>query len=135
MRRFYKMVIDEPSTQHTVEIIKGLRPRLENFHNVFIDDAAIDAAVELTSRYMHDRKNPDKSIEAIDSACAKQRAAGNKDALIVRANITEQIAKLGNVPVDRVNNEQSEKIRTLEATVKAGLFGQDATIDQILDRI
>jgi len=135
MRRFFKLVIEEPSNHHTVEIIRGLRTRLENFHSVEINDSAIDAAVELSSRYMNDRQNPDKSIEAVDSACAKQRALGAKGYVITRAEVAEQIAKLGNVPVDRVNHEQSEKIRTLDASIKAGLYGQDETIDQILDRV
>lgn len=135
MRRFYRLTVDEPDVHHTIEIVKGLRERLQKFHNVTIDDAAIDAAVELTSRYMHDKKNPDKSIEAIDSACAKQRAAGNKGAVITRDEVTEKISKLGNIPLDRVRHEQSDKVRTLEANVKAGVYGQDETIDQVLDRI
>jgi ATP-dependent Clp protease ATP-binding subunit ClpA len=71
MRRFHRVSIDEPSRETTEQILIGLSPRLESFHNVLIDTEAITAAVELSGRYIHDRKNPDKSIDLLDGACAK----------------------------------------------------------------
>jgi len=68
MRRFYKVTIDEPSTESTIRILSGLSTRLNDFHNVKITDEAIEAAVESSARYIHDRKNPDKSIDLLDAA-------------------------------------------------------------------
>src|SRR6056300_1266116 len=73
MRRFYRVSIDEPDKATTVKILKGLRPRVEKFHNVNIDERAITIAVDLATRYMSDKKNPDKSIDLIDAACAVER--------------------------------------------------------------
>ena len=82
MRRFYKVSVDEPSRDSTVRILTGLSGRLNDFHEVYITSEAIEAAVDLADRYIHDRKNPDKSIDLIDAACAKQRVLMNKDAEI-----------------------------------------------------
>jgi ATP-dependent Clp protease ATP-binding subunit ClpA len=73
MRRFHRLSIDEPNAGTTEQILIGLSPRLEKFHNVMIDTEAMTAAVELSGRYIHDKKNPDKSIDLLDGACAKQR--------------------------------------------------------------
>jgi len=79
MRRFYRLTVDEPDHNTTEQILIGLSPRLEKFHNVLIDTDAITSAVELSGRFITDKKNPDKSIDLIDAACARERVkdAGN----------------------------------------------------------
>lgn len=72
-RRFQPIYVDEPSEEETIEILKGLRPRLENHHKVKISDSAIEAAVKLTKRFVTFRKLPDKAIDALDQACAKKK--------------------------------------------------------------
>jgi len=135
MRRFYRVGIDEPDTETTVKILRGLTPRLQEFHNVAIEDEAIDTAVEASARYIHDRKNPDKSIDLLDAACAKQRVANNAGAKITADLISEQVERMTGVPADKLKDDTTERISGLERNVKGKLYGQDTTVDQVLDRI
>jgi len=135
MRRFYKVSIDEPSQDTTVRILRGLSERLNDFHNVKITDEAITAAVENASRYIHDRKNPDKSIDLLDAACAKQRVLENKDVEITKELIFEQVEKYTGVPADKLNGDNLERIQNLETNVKDKLYGQDEAVADVLDRI
>jgi ATP-dependent Clp protease ATP-binding subunit ClpA len=135
MRRFYKISIDEPSYDSTIRILKGLSVRLGEFHEVEITDEAINASVEHATRYIHDRKNPDKSIDLLDAACAKQRVAGNTDAIITKELIFEQVEKFTGVPADKLNGDNFDKIASLEVNVKGKLYGQDETVEKVLERV
>lgn len=135
MRRFYRVSVDEPSKESTVSILKGLSARLNDFHNVEITDEAIESAVEGATRYMQDRKNPDKSIDLLDAACAKQRVLENKGATITKELIFEQIEKYTGVPADKLTDDTSERIQNLETNVKDKLYGQTETVDKVLERI
>jgi ATP-dependent Clp protease ATP-binding subunit ClpA len=135
MRRFYRVSVDEPSQESTVRILKGLSARLNDFHSVEITDEAINSAVEGATRYMQDRKNPDKSIDLLDAACAKQRVLENKGAVITKELIFEQIEKYTGVPADKLTDDSSERIQHLETNVKDKLYGQEETVDKVLERI
>ncbi len=135
MRRFYKIAIDEPTKDTTLRILNGLSKRLGDFHDVEITEEAIKASVEGADRYIHDRKNPDKSIDLLDAACAKQRALGNYAAVITKDNIFEQIEKYTGVPATKLNNDNLDKVSNLEINVKAKLYGQDETVEKILERV
>jgi ATP-dependent Clp protease ATP-binding subunit ClpA len=135
MRRFYKISIDEPSNDTTQRILKGLSTRLNDFHDVNITDEAIASAVENAARYIHDRKNPDKSIDLLDAACAKQRVAGNKGADITKDLIHEQVERYTGVPADKLNGDNFSRINDLELNIKGKLYGQDETIEQVLERV
>ena len=135
MRRFHRVVVDEPNLDVTEQILIGLSPRLESFHNVMIDTEAILAAVELSNRYIHDRKNPDKSIDLLDAACARERMRDLGQATITRDLIMTQLSRVTEVPMDRLQNERSDKIVELESNIKQRLYGQDAAIDAVLDRV
>lgn len=135
MRRFYKVVVDEPSEESTVRILKGLSARLNDFHNVTISQEAIEAAVECSARYIHDRKNPDKSIDLLDAACAKQRVLMNKNATITKALVYEQVEKFTGVPADKLSGDNFERVHSLEMNVKNKLYGQDETVDKVLERV
>jgi ATP-dependent Clp protease ATP-binding subunit ClpA len=135
MRRFYRLSIDEPDRDTTEKILIGLSPRLETFHNVLIDTEAMTAAVDLAARYIHDKKNPDKSIDLLDAACARERV---KDAGLVTVNksmIEEQVARVTGVPTDRLQNERSLKIVDLESNIKQKLYGQEQAVDSVLERV
>ena len=135
MRRFYRLSIDEPDRDTTEKILIGLSPRLEKFHNVMIDTEAMTAAVDLAARYIHDKKNPDKSIDLLDAACARERV---KDAGLVTVNksmIEEQVARVTGVPTDRLQNERSLKIVDLESNIKQKLYGQEEAVDSVLERV
>ena len=135
MRRFYKLAIDEPDANTTEQILIGLSPRLEQFHNVMIDTEAMTAAVELANRYIHDRKNPDKSIDLIDAACARERVKDQGNVTITRAMIEAQLSRVTGVPTDKLQNERSAKIVELESNIKQKLYGQDDAVDAVLDRV
>lgn len=135
MRRFFRVSVDEPDMPATEKILTGVARRLEPFHEVEVTADAIKAAVEMTARYMTDKKNPDKSIDVVDAACARQRALGASGAVIDRAKVMTEVAKLANVPVDRLKNEQSENIKNLESNIKDKLYGQEQVINDVLDRI
>jgi len=135
MRRFYRLSIDEPDANTTEQILIGLSPRLEQFHNVMIDTEAMTAAVELANRYIHDKKNPDKSIDLIDAACARERVKDLGNVTITRAMIEEQLARVTGVPTDKLQNERSAKIVELESNIKQKLYGQDSAVDSVLERV
>ena len=135
MRRFHRLSIDEPNAGTTEQILIGLSPRLEQFHNVMIDTEAMTAAVELSGRYIHDRKNPDKSIDLLDGACARERVKDAGTVTITRDMIMAQVSKVANVPLDRLQNERSTKILELENNIKQKLYGQDAAVDSVLERV
>ena len=135
MRRFYRLSVDEPDTTTTEKILIGLSPRLEKFHNVMIDTAAMTAAVELAGRYIHDKKNPDKSIDLLDAACARERVKDLGLTTVTSELIMAQVARVTNVPMDRLQNERSTKIVELESNIKQKLYGQDAAVDSVLERV
>ena len=135
MRRFYRVGIDEPSHESTIRILTGLSERLNDFHEVKITDEAIKAAVESADRYIHDRKNPDKSIDLLDAACARQKVDGNTDAIITKELIFDQVERFTGVPADKLNGDNMDRIQTLEVNVKGKLYGQDETVEQVLERI
>ena len=135
MRRFYRLAIDEPDSETTEKILTGLAPRLEQFHNVQIQQDAVTAAVELANRYIHERKNPDKSIDLIDAACARERVKDAGTVSITKEHVMQQLSRVTTVPVDRLKNERSTKIAELESNIKQRLYGQDSAVDSVLERV
>jgi ATP-dependent Clp protease ATP-binding subunit ClpA len=112
-----------------------LSERLNDFHDVEITEEAITSAVESASRFIHDRKNPDKSIDLLDAACAKQKVLGNSGAKITKELIYEQVEKYAGVPADKLKGDNLVKISNLEVNIKSKLYGQDSVIEQVLERI
>ena len=135
MRRFYRVSVDEPSYDSTVKILAGLADRLNEFHNVVITDEAVKASVDSATRYMHDRKNPDKSIDLLDAACAKQRVLENNQAIITKENIYEQVERMTGVTADKLNDDKASLVVGLESNIKDKLYGQDETVDKVLERV
>jgi ATP-dependent Clp protease ATP-binding subunit ClpA len=135
MRRFYRVSIDEPDYETTIRILTGLQPRLEDFHKVKIESDAITRAVDLATRYLHDKKNPDKSIDLIDAACARERVKDIEGSVITAELIQDQVGRVANIPADRVKNDVTQKVVELESNIKQRLYGQDQVVDQVLERI
>jgi ATP-dependent Clp protease ATP-binding subunit ClpA len=135
MRRFYRVSVDEPTSESTVKILQGLSERLAKFHNVAITDEAIEAAVTSATRYIHDKKNPDKSIDLLDGACARQRVLNNIGALITKHDIYSVVERITGVSADKLSGDNYDRISMLDVNIKGKLYGQDATLDQILDRV
>jgi ATP-dependent Clp protease ATP-binding subunit ClpA len=135
MRRFQKVNIDEPNPEVTEQILNGLSARLEKFHNVTIDTDAVKAAVELSGRYIHDRRDPDRSIDLIDGACAKERAKDKGRSRITKDLVLAQISKVAKIPLDKLQNDRSQNIVNLEGNIKEKLYGQDSAVDSVLERV
>ncbi|HEX8450678.1 MAG TPA: AAA family ATPase [Longimicrobium sp.] len=134
-RRFQKIDVPEPGTEDTVRILEGLRGRYEEFHNVRYADAALRAAAELSARYLHDRRLPDKAIDLMDEAGAEARLAapeGSTEPADVDAETVERIlATMAQIPPRTVAGSDRERLRTLESELKARVFGQDSAIGQL----
>jgi len=135
MRRFYRIGVDEPSPQVAKDILRGLRDKFETFHVGLIDDAAIDAAVDLSVRYQTDKKLPDKAIDLIDTACAKLKISGKADWICEKSNIVEAISKAVKIPAEQIGSEAVKSLINLESNVKTKLYGQDQVIDGVLEKI
>lgn len=135
MRRFYRVSIDEPTLETTEKILTGLSERLNDFHGVKIMPDAITSAVELSDRYIHDRKNPDKSIDLLDAACAKQRVSNIDNAEITGDLILEQVTRMCGIPEDKMTVDTSDRMITLEGAIKNRLYGQDVALEQVLERV
>ena len=135
MRRFYRLSIDEPTRDVTEQILIGVATRLEQFHDVEVSTDAITAAVDLANRYIHDKKNPDKAIDLLDAACARERVKDAGTVLINRDLIMEQLSRVTTVPVEHLQNERSTNIAELESNIKTRLYGQESVVDSVLERI
>ena len=136
MRRFYRMTVTEPTPEVAKNILRGLRSHFEKFHKGKIEDSAIEAAVDLSVRYQTDKRLPDKAIDLIDSACAKERIK-NAPFAISRSNIVSILSKFIKIPADQIGADQSStsSLTSLEGNIKAHLFGQDAAVDEVLEKI
>jgi len=134
MRRFYRLTVEEPTPEVAKDILKGLRTHFEEFHNGKIDDSAIEAAVDLSVRYQPDKKLPDKAIDLIDTACAKQKI-NSTDFVISRSHITDVISKFTKVPIEQIGTEATTGLANLEQNIKQRLYGQDSVIDSVLEKI
>jgi ATP-dependent Clp protease ATP-binding subunit ClpA len=136
MRRFYRLSVDEPAPAVAKEILRGIRGSFEEFHNGTITDTAIDSAVDYAVKYIVDRKLPDKAIDLIDLACARKKIANpNSEWTVDRREIAEIVSKTARIPLDKLENERSKTVIDLDKNIKARLYGQDAVVDTVLERI
>jgi ATP-dependent Clp protease ATP-binding subunit ClpA len=135
MRRFYRLTVDEPSVSDAKAILRGLKPYFEEFHGGKIANTAIDAAVDLSVRYQHDQRLPDKAIDLIDTACAKMKVK-NKSFTIQRKNIIAAISKATKIPMDQIGTSNNNKTCVdLDANIKKVVFGQDGAIERLVEKV
>jgi len=136
-RRFQKIDISEPSVDETVEILKGLRSRFEEHHKVKYSPRALRAAAELADRYINDRHLPDKAVDVIDEAGARQRlrARSRRKKTIGVADIEAIIAQMARIPAKTVTVSDKETLRNLERDLKMVVYGQDPAIDTLASAI
>ncbi|MFD1508820.1 ATP-dependent Clp protease ATP-binding subunit ClpA [Lacimonas salitolerans] len=129
-RRFQKIDVNEPSVEDTIKILKGLKPYFEEHHGVKYTADAVKTAVELSARYINDRKLPDKAIDVIDEAGAAQHlvAASKRRKSIGTKEIEDVVAKIARIPPKNVSKDDAEVLKDLENTLKRVVFGQDAAI-------
>jgi ATP-dependent Clp protease ATP-binding subunit ClpA len=136
-RRFQKIDVIEPSIEDTVLILKGLKSRFEEHHGLKYTQEALRLAVELSARYITDRHLPDKAIDVIDEAGARQRlfAGIDRKDLIDTAEIEEIVAKIARVPAQSVSSNDIDKLSNLEKNLKMLVFGQDEAISELASAI
>jgi ATP-dependent Clp protease ATP-binding subunit ClpA len=136
-RRFQKIDVNEPSVEDTVKILMGLKPYFEEHHDLRYTHDAIKAAVELSARYIHDRKLPDKAIDVIDEAGAAQHllTESKRRKTIGIKEIEAVIAKIARIPPKTVSKDDAEVLRDLEKALKRVVFGQDKAIEALSSAI
>lgn len=136
-RRFQKIDVVEPTVEQTVEILKGLKSRFEEHHNVKYAVAALQAAAELSAKYINDRHLPDKAIDVIDEAGAAQRILppSKRKKIISKTEVEEIVAKIARIPPANVSNDDRGKLKTLERDLKNVVFGQDKAIDMLASAV
>ena len=132
--RFQKVVIDQPSKEDTKLIVKGLKKYYEEFHENTYDDAALDYAVDLAERYMHGKYNPDRAIDIIDVAGARQRL-NNISGIIGKSEIEHAVSKITRIPLDMIDAKENTNYANLEHNIKQKLFGQNKAVGTLVESI
>ncbi|WP_294621867.1 ATP-dependent Clp protease ATP-binding subunit ClpA [uncultured Roseovarius sp.] len=132
-RRFQKIDVVEPTTDDAIKILKGLKPYFEEHHSVKYTNDAIKSAVDLSARYINDRKLPDKAIDVIDEAGAAQHlmAASKRRKSIGAKEIEAVVAKIARIPPKNVSKDDAEVLKDLEGSLKRTVFGQDKAIEAL----
>ena len=136
-RRFQKIDVVEPTIEQTVDILKGLNSRFEEHHNVKYAVAALQAAAELSAKYINDRHLPDKAIDVIDEAGAAQRILppSKRKKTISKLEIEDIVAKIARIPPANVSNDDRGKLQTLERDLKSVVFGQDKALEVLASAV
>ncbi len=136
-RRFHNIDVNEPSVEDAVKILKGLKPYFEDHHQIKYTAEAIKTAVELSARYINDRKLPDKAIDVIDEAGAAQHLVteSKRRKTIGAKEIEAVIAKIARIPPKNVSKDDAEVLKDLEPTLKRVVFGQDDAITALSSAI
>ena len=136
-RRFQKIDINEPSVDDTIRILKGLKSRYEEHHNIEYSADSIETAAKLAARYIGDRFLPDKAIDVLDEAGAKQRLLpeDERPALIGKSDIEKIIAQIARIPEKSISSQDKDKLKDLARNLKLVVFGQDEAINKLSDAV
>ena len=133
VRRFQKIDVNEPSQEDAIKILRGLKANYEKHHKVRYTDEAIRGAVELSSKYIHDRKLPDKAIDVIDEVGASRMLLpeGKRRKTVTLKDVEDIVAKIARIPAKAVSADDKETLRNLERDLRSMVFGQDKAIDAL----
>ncbi|AKT39865.1 ATP-dependent Clp protease ATP-binding subunit ClpA [Chondromyces crocatus] len=134
-RRFQRIEVLEPSVDETVQILRGLQKRYEEFHTVTFTPEAIEAAAKLSSRYLQDRRLPDKAIDLLDEAGAAARLAHGEGHVIEVGDIEQVVAKMAQIPPRQVSVSDKRQLKDLEKSLQSVIFGQDDAVKQLATAI
>jgi ATP-dependent Clp protease ATP-binding subunit ClpA len=137
LRRFQKVDIEEPSKEHTLNILNGLKERFESYHGVSYSDKALLRTVELAERYLPDRKLPDKAIDIIDEAGAMQQAkvGQRKRRNLTERDIEQVMAKMTRIPLDQLSSSDKQILKSMPQKLQQMVFGQNQAVTQLCDAI
>lgn len=132
-RRFQKVEVMEPSIENSIKILRGLKPYYEEHHSVRFTNSALKAAVELSARYITDRKLPDKAIDVLDEAGAAQTLLpeNKRKKTITNKEVEDIVAKIARMPSKSITSDDAEKLKSLEKNLKLVVFGQDKAIENL----
>ncbi len=132
-RRFQKIDVKEPNIEDSIKILTGLKPYYEKYHKVRYTQDAIKTAVELSARYMNDRKLPDKAIDVIDEVGAAQNlvAPSKRKKVINTRDVEAVVAKIARIPAKQVNRDDKKVLSSLERDLKTMVYGQDQAVDAL----
>lgn len=133
VRRFQKIDVNEPTIDETIDILKGLKTRFEDYHNIKYTEDAIKAAVELSARYITDRKLPDKAIDVIDESGAAQMLlpADKRAKRLTENQIEATVATMARIPPKTVSKDDTQVLASLDRELRSVVYGQDNAIDQL----
>ena len=134
-RRFKKIDLAEPSKEETLEILKGLRPKYEEFHGIEFSDEVLQSAVDLSSKYIIGKFFPDKAIDIIDEVGAKYHSGVKTGKVATKDDVEEVICSIANIPKISVETDEKDKLRTLGDRIKGNLFGQDEIVDKLVRQV
>jgi ATP-dependent Clp protease ATP-binding subunit ClpA len=134
-RRFQKIDVSEPTPEETVQILKGLLPHYEKFHGVSYTPEAVEAAVTLAQRYLHDRKLPDKAIDLIDEAGADAKLEQVEGSVVGTDRIEAVVARMAQVPPRQISSNDKSALKNLASDLKKVVFGQDKALEELATAI
>ena len=135
MRRFQRVVVDEPNEATSIKIIKGLKKYYEKHHNVKITNQAVIDSVKYSIKYISDKKLPDKAIDLIDRASARFKVKDEEGGIVDHEEILFEIAKIANLPLEQVTSKETSNLVNLEKNMKAKVYGQEKAIESLLDKV
>lgn len=136
-RRFQRIDVTEPSIEDSKRILAAIAPYYTKYHGIEYEPGALDAAVDLSSRYMHGRYLPDKAIDIIDSAGARQKIKPlhERSLTIDVEKIKEEVSRIAKVPIESKTDEENNRLAMLENRLKSVIFGQDEAIERLVDSV
>ncbi len=132
-RRFQVIFVSEPSVEETIEILKGLRPKFEEFHGVKISDKAIETAAKLASKYITDRFMPDKAVDLVDEAAARAKIDGKQE--VTDEDIAKVVERWTGIPVGKIMGDEKEKIKNLEKLIHEKFVDQEEAVRVVANAI
>ena len=134
-RRFQKVIVDEPDIESAIEILKGAKAKYEAYHNVSISDEVCESAVNLSARYITNRRLPDKAIDLIDEAAANLRIDGGQRREMVVNDIMKVVTAWTGIPVDDMDANDTERLQNIEQELYASVVGQNKAVKAVSDAI
>ena len=134
-RRFTKIDVVEPSIDETREIINGLKGTYEKYHNVTFSTETINSIINLSSKFLQNKKFPDKAIDLMDSAAAKIRSEKRSDLKVTVRDIEEVVSRITNLDISVISCTESERMNNLPDVLRSRVFGQDEAIEKLVDNV
>jgi ATP-dependent Clp protease ATP-binding subunit ClpA len=135
MRRFQRVTVDEPNEATAIKIMKGLKKYYEKHHGVKITNQAIIDSVKYSTKYISDRKLPDKAIDLIDCACARFKVRDEEGGIVDHDEIVFEVAKISGLPLDQIAAKENKNLKDMDKNMRGKVFGQEKAIDILLDKI